>query len=187
MREERIFIPWLGPTLNQIWAGMHWAKRNKIAHQAHKACLAAPDLAQFTTPVSLVFQPQHGKGRRRLDCTNYAVTQKAIEDGLVEAGILPGDSFSEVVSVKTEAPIRGDETGIWVTITAAAADPEPAPGDRQTHAAHPAQPDRTLCGIDSGEGYAKTDAGPVSCDACRAVVNFCRETIRIGQPQQTSR
>lgn len=118
MTQARVFIPWLGPTLNEIWSGMHWAKRNKIARQAHVACLVAKHIPVFTEPVSLVFQPQHGKGRRRLDCTNYAVTQKALEDGLVHVGVLPGDSFHEVISVQTLAPIRGYESGMWITITA---------------------------------------------------------------------
>lgn len=117
MYEAKVFIPWLGPSMNRLWSGVHWAQRKKWADEAHKACLVAKDIGQFDVPVSLVFQPVHGKGRRRLDCSNYAVTNKGIEDGLVRAGVLQDDTFSHVVSVQTLAPIRGDESGVWVTIT----------------------------------------------------------------------
>lgn len=117
MREARVFIPWLGPSMNKIWAGMHWAKRKKIADEAHEACMAAWDIDPFEVPVSLIFQPVHGKGRRRTDCTNYAVSVKGIEDGLVSSGVLQDDSFRHVVSMQILAPIQGRETGMWVTIT----------------------------------------------------------------------
>lgn len=117
MNEGRVFIPWLGPSMNKLWAGVHWAKRKKIADEAHAACLVAKRLGRYDVPVSLVFQPVHGKGRRRTDCSNYAVSCKSLEDGLVHAGVLADDSFNHVVSVQTLAPVRGDETGMWITIT----------------------------------------------------------------------
>lgn len=111
-----VFVPWLGPTLNKIWAGKHWGARKRIADQAHKACLVARHVPPFDVPVALIFEPIHSKGRRRLDCTNYAISAKSIEDGLVRLGVLPGDSFAEVVGVEIRQPQRGPETGMYVTI-----------------------------------------------------------------------
>ena len=54
--------------------------------------------------------------------------------------------------------------------------------DRPIHIQHPARPERTLCGIEAGQGCVMTSGPPpVTCNACRAVVYHCRNNVRIGQ------
>lgn len=100
-----VFIPWVGPSLNVIWAGMHWAKRKKIADEGHLACLVARKLVLPWECVRLEFEPQICKGRL-YDCTNYALTAKVIEDGLVSVGVLQGDTAKHVARVTLCQPQR---------------------------------------------------------------------------------
>ena len=115
----KIFVPYLGPSLNSIYSGVHWAVRKKHADAAHIATkYAVRGIEPVTCPVSLVMQPVMGKGTRRLDCSNYAYTAKMIEDGLVRSGLLKDDTPDYVVSVQTLAPVRDSKlgNGMWVII-----------------------------------------------------------------------
>ena len=114
VRVEQVLIPWLGPSLNKIWAGMHWAKRKKIADEGHLACLVARTIPKFEGAVHLEFQPM--VSGRRLDIVNYAVTIKVIEDGLVNLGILRQDGANDVLSHRTYPPKKAKESGMLVTI-----------------------------------------------------------------------
>ena len=72
-----IFMPYLSPLLNSIYAGVHWATRKKHAAAAHRATqIATRGLEPITRPVRLTLQPVLGKGKRRLDCSNYGYTLK---------------------------------------------------------------------------------------------------------------
>lgn len=103
-RIEVIDVPWIGPSLNKIWAGVHWSKRKKIADEAHQAVLVAiRNVVPFTGPVTLAYFPFIGKGKR-YDLTNYAVTIKGIEDGLVGYKIIESDSFKVVQRVTIHQP-----------------------------------------------------------------------------------
>jgi len=52
---------------------------------------------------------------------------------------------------------------------------------RPTHIQHPAQSGVTLCGYHMGEGCRiAQESQTVTCEGCRAVVHYCRETVRIG-------
>lgn len=113
-----IFIPWVGPSLNKIWAGMHWAKRKKIADEGHIACLVAKGFVVPWDRVRLDFIPHIPKGRL-FDCTNYAVSAKVIEDGLVALGVLDGDDIRSVAGVYLAPPVRGEELGTLVRFTCA--------------------------------------------------------------------
>ena len=112
----RVFIPWLAPSLNKVWAGMHWAKRNKIARNGHlivKTHLrGAPKLRP---PVMLVFQPIQPTGRR-FDASNYALTAKVVEDCLVDAELLGDDSGAYVQAVVLLCARRGPEAGVWLEV-----------------------------------------------------------------------
>ena len=119
-RVETIIIPYVGPTLNKIWAGIHYGRRTKIANEAHLICKAAmKNIRPFSLPVHLEFTPTMGKelgkngkprARRLLDCSNYAVSNKLIEDALIIAGIIEDDSPKFVHSVKTCRPERGPDS-----------------------------------------------------------------------------
>ena len=59
--------------------------------------------------------------------------------------------------------------------------------DRDVHIEHPATLGESLCGYTLGEGSRTAQAGDVvTCEACRAVVGFCRDTARLGALDQSS-
>ena len=110
-----IEIPWIGPTLNKIWAGAHWTTRRKLSKYGHDiTCIYAKRVKPFTNPVHITFQPiVTGKF---FDASNYALTAKIIEDGLVLCGVLEGDSPEFVKSIRLMAPIKGSEKKTKVSI-----------------------------------------------------------------------
>jgi Holliday junction resolvase RusA-like endonuclease len=121
-RTETIFIPWLGPSANELWAGTAskraWGKRKRIAEEGHQVVsLFTRKIKPFDGKVWLFFQAIHGKGSTRRDLTNYHPVIKIIEDGLVRGGIIKGDSFKIVTKVIIDAPQRGKESGVIVTIS----------------------------------------------------------------------
>jgi hypothetical protein len=117
-RTETLFIPWIGPSGNKIWAGMHFAKRKKIADEGHLAVLAASQkVVPFDKPVSLYFQPIVKSPARMFDWLNYFATVKPIEDGMVRQGILHDDNYKWVTRGTIAAPQRGKESGVIVTIS----------------------------------------------------------------------
>lgn len=102
-----IFVPYLGPSLNEIYSGVHYRTRAKSANTAHWITkMAAHDMKPITVPVKLTFRPVLGKGTVTRDCSNYAYAAKMIEDGLVKAGILKDDTPVYVRSITICAPVR---------------------------------------------------------------------------------
>lgn len=105
----------MAPSLNKIWAGIHWSVRKKMADTGHKATWeAAKDIKPFDNPVSLVFQPLV-KGRM-FDTTNYILSVKVIEDALVEHEILPGDTNKHVKAITMLPAVKAPEKAVEVTI-----------------------------------------------------------------------
>jgi len=105
MRSETIRVDWLGPSMNTIWAGKYWSFRKRMADDAHWAVKAAVGrVDSFLGQVTLDFYPKH-KGRL-FDISNYAPSVKGIEDGLVLAGILLGDSAKIVKRITIHEPER---------------------------------------------------------------------------------
>jgi hypothetical protein len=120
MRSETIFIPLIPPSLNSVYAGIHWTKRKKLADDMHKLThVAAKHLEPFTGPVELKLRARLGKGKRAYDCSNYALGFKLAEDAIVRAGVLRGDESDKVVRVVIEAPAVDRErlSGLLMTIT----------------------------------------------------------------------
>lgn len=116
-----IFVPYLGPSTNAIYSGLHWAKRKKAKDDALKATLSAvvqSGAIPATRQVDLVFRPRLGKGHRKRDTSNNSMTAKLIEDALVKAGILADDTERYVRRVTLEpADIdREAETGMYVEL-----------------------------------------------------------------------
>ena len=61
-RIVEIKVPWIGPSLNKVWAGIHYRVRTKLAANAHIICLEhMKNIPPFTTPVHLEFTPTMGK------------------------------------------------------------------------------------------------------------------------------
>ena len=114
-RTAIIEIPWIGPTLNKVWAGVHWTSRRNIARQGHEmTCVYAKRIRPFENPVHITFQPiVTGKF---FDASNYMLTAKIIEDGLVKCGVLEDDGPKFVLSVKLLAPIKGKQTKMKVSM-----------------------------------------------------------------------
>ena len=118
MRAETIKVPYIGPSLNSIYAGIHWSKRKKHADAAHMAVkVSCKGINCFSKPVLLDFQPLHrGRG---YDVSNYAYTVKLLEDGLVQCGILEDDTNKFVRGITIHPPIKlkkPDENCMVVTI-----------------------------------------------------------------------
>lgn len=117
-----LFIPYLGPSTNAIYAGLHWAKRKKAKDDAVIAVKAAVNQLDIDIPIStrvdLVFTPQLGKGVRKRDTSNNSMTAKLVEDALVKAKVLHDDTDEYVRNVtNTPALIdRKGDTGVWVEI-----------------------------------------------------------------------
>lgn len=118
----RLFIEYLGPSTNAIYAGLHWAKRKKVKDDAVVAVKAAINRANIGAPIAdrvdLVFTPQLGKGMRKRDTSNNSMTAKLIEDALVKCGLLIDDTDEYVRNV-TNTPALIDRkagTGVWVEI-----------------------------------------------------------------------
>ncbi|WP_339118844.1 hypothetical protein [Halomonas sp. BMC6] len=65
-----------------------------------------------------MFRPRLGKGDRMRDTSNYSISMKHIEDGLVAAGLLPDDRGQYVRRVILDPPEvdRKAESGTWVEI-----------------------------------------------------------------------
>ena len=110
-------MPFIGKSLNAIYAGIHWSVRKKHADEAHSAvAIAVMGIKPFTTPVHLEFQPVV-KGRG-YDVMNYSYSAKLIEDGLVCAGILEDDTVAYVKQIAILAPIKTKaQSSMCVTIT----------------------------------------------------------------------
>jgi len=90
-----LFVPYLGPSTNAIYAGLHWAKRKKAKDDALKATMAtvrSEGVTAVGSRVDLIFTPQLGKGVRKRDTSNNSMTAKLIEDALVKAGVLKDDT-----------------------------------------------------------------------------------------------
>lgn len=101
-----LVVPWIGPTLNKIWAGVHWSVRKEYADDAHKAVKISlgRDKPVIFGPVKIDYYP-FIKGRR-YDVTNYALTCKGIEDGLALCGVIENDSFKIVREVVIHQPVQ---------------------------------------------------------------------------------
>ena len=105
MRAVTLKVPYVGPSLNSIYAGVHWKKRKDQADEAHLCVkLSLKGVEPFTKPVHLNFQPLH-KGRG-YDVSNYAYTAKLIEDGLVLCGVIPDDTCKWVKRITIDEPIK---------------------------------------------------------------------------------
>jgi len=115
-RVEVIRINWVGPSMNTICNSRHWSLYNEAKKVALSICsIDMKGIRPFDTPVRLEFSHTIGKnyaGRqmRLFDCSNYAVTNKAIEDCLVKLGIIKNDNVEFVVGVTTNTPVKGDKS-----------------------------------------------------------------------------
>lgn len=113
-----IFVPYIAPSTNAMYAGQHWHKRVKNKRDAALAVLVAinGNRKTFINPVRIDIEPHLGKGVRAYDVSNYSYTYKLIEDALVAQKILQGDDSKFVKEVRFLSPVRSIKTGINLTI-----------------------------------------------------------------------
>lgn len=100
MREERFFIEHIGDSLNVILGhpkGHHIYRGSKKKIGQCVMVAGAHHLAPFTRPIEFWFRPRvapghNGRIAKAYDAVNFACTYKAIEDTLVQAGVLANDN-----------------------------------------------------------------------------------------------
>lgn len=99
---------------------MHWAQKAKITkairHEAMIRCRATRIRKANHITVQLHYQP---RDNRRRDPSNLMPTQKALVDGIVDAGIVPDDTPQYVTeTIPTIQPaIKGQPGKMWLEIT----------------------------------------------------------------------
>lgn len=99
---------------NSIYAGMHWAKRKKLADLYHQSLLEyrKTQIVEYPVDINYIFS---FKGKL-LDTTNCTYMAKMLEDGLVKNGILKADS-PEYVAFTGIYSQKGDSDMAEIVIT----------------------------------------------------------------------
>lgn len=97
----RVEVAGLPPSLNAMYAGMHWSKRNKMAEEWHGLFRAAFLDAGLPKPLSgpVSMNVTQFFARQMRDCDNAVVSAKLCGDSLVAHGYLPDDSPKWVTHV----------------------------------------------------------------------------------------
>ena len=114
-----IFVPYIAPSTNSIYAGIHYRTRMNHKKEALKATMIAlTGVSPVKTKVDMSFTPRLGKGDRERDTTNYSYTAKLIEDSLVELGLLGDDTrkFVGDVTLKELTIDRRQQSGVIVRL-----------------------------------------------------------------------
>lgn len=118
-RSQTLVVPWMGPSTNSIYAGMHWTKRRTLAEDGHLAACAGVRLyktQKVTYPIDLEFFPLILAPAKLFDTSNYSFTGKMVEDGLVKEGILVDDSIEWVRRFIIHPPERAPKGSKWSTM-----------------------------------------------------------------------
>jgi hypothetical protein len=99
---------------NQIYSGIHWAKRKKLADLYHQSLLEhrKKEITEYPVEITYIFDFK----AKPLDTTNCTFMVKMLEDSLVLNGILKDDdpkhvSFTGIYSQK------GTKDEVTITIT----------------------------------------------------------------------
>lgn len=114
-----IFVPYIAPSTNSIYAGIHYRTRMNHKKAALKATMIAlVGVSPVKAKVDMSFTPRLGKGDRERDTTNYSYTAKLIEDSLVELGLLSDDTrkFVGDVTLKELTIDRKQQSGVIVRL-----------------------------------------------------------------------
>jgi crossover junction endodeoxyribonuclease RusA len=91
-RVWRLDLPWTSPPLS-LNGRLHWSAKQRLTREVRTTtallCRQAkiPPLARVR--IELHYRP---RDRRRRDTVNLTLTVKAIEDGVVDAGVIPDDT-----------------------------------------------------------------------------------------------
>lgn len=105
-------------SLNKIYAGVHWQKRQEYTDEWHLAVQVSKP-KRSTVYVGGFPADCHYHFRlpgMKMDISNHAFMVKLIEDGLVRCGVLPDDTQKTVASITITAE-QSDANEVVVTIT----------------------------------------------------------------------
>lgn len=121
MEEVTLFVAYIAPSTNAMYAGQHWTKRKKhkkAAAAAVDSALLGKNIEPFSAAAVITVIPYLGKGRRGYDVSNYSYTLKLIEDCLVSRGIITDDTADKVGEIRIKSPRRsGGVSGVEVTLS----------------------------------------------------------------------
>ncbi len=118
LRLAQVFIPYLGKSSNRyiIRGGGHLYEREKKA-AAHAALAASLQRVEpFTGCFVLAYSPRLGRGVRRWDVDNYAMSCKILTDALRRSGVIPEDDGRYYKGFTVKAPERAEETGFLIEL-----------------------------------------------------------------------
>lgn len=116
MRIREIFVPYIGPSSNQIYAGINRWDRMKHKAQAMVAMSKLGHIPPIDYPVDIEMTPHIGKGKRVYDTSNYSYTYKLLEDALVHKQVLIDDNLRYVKGMNIRPPVRSGHQGSGMLI-----------------------------------------------------------------------
>lgn len=114
-----LFVPYIAPSTNSIYAGIHYRTRMNHKKAALKATMIAlAGVSPIKDKVDISFTPRLGKGDHGRDTSNYSYTAKLIEDSMVELGLLVDDTrkFVGDVTLKELTIDRKQQSGVIVRL-----------------------------------------------------------------------
>lgn len=113
-----LFVPYIASSTNVALRANKHANNREVKAAAWACKAACQGVRPVGVQVDLVFRPRLGKGDRMRDTSNYSISMKHIEDGLVAAGLLPDDRCQYVRRVILDPPEvdRKAESGTWVEV-----------------------------------------------------------------------
>lgn len=124
-RPLAVFVPCQVWTLNEE-IRRHWTWRSRVRKEVRQAAAAVannamrrrPARTPFTGTVEIRVTPVLKTLNQ--DAAGCVTVAKPAIDGLVDARVIPGDGPKIVRAVTFTAPERGEETGLWLTVTSTA-------------------------------------------------------------------
>ena len=121
MSDFTMFVPCELFTTNAERRLHHYARAAKVSDIRHKAKLYCLNMQRnkkavpFSQPVHVEFHPTQKPGTLA-DVAGHLPVAKAVLDGVVDAGLLFDDNPEWVLSQRFWPPIKGNPTGMTITI-----------------------------------------------------------------------
>ena len=102
-------LPYRTPPLTMN-GRMHWAVKGRVTKQVRQDAWTLARALKIRPMGAVITELVWFKGdNRRADAVNIAATLKPLEDGLVDAGVLPDDSADRVLSSRTSVILKRDD------------------------------------------------------------------------------
>jgi crossover junction endodeoxyribonuclease RusA len=102
-------LPYRTPPLTMN-GRMHWAVKGRVTKQVRQDAWTLARALKIPPMGAVITELVWFKGdNRRADAVNIAATLKPLEDGLVDAGVLPDDSADRVLSSRTAVVLKRDD------------------------------------------------------------------------------